>query len=173
MSATPNTSSFAISSSQPGQQPVGKRVKIPDPQPFKGDPKTARTFLTKVIPIAREADLGLVATKEIIKENLNERSHQYLILASANLSDETLQGENLVQFKERIGRVIRRMENETSSRAIHAILRTDARHSLFTKTVADPPKFTHPTYTKSGYYGPAPMDIGRVRGPLTSKEKQR
>ena len=241
---------------------MGKRVKIPDPQPFKGDPKTARTFiaqltskvmgsefednellrvryatalihgdaaewlvtfigtdgvsyefssyidfvrkfktqfvdpnprataarklfalkqgqediqtyLTKVIPIAREADLGLVATKEIIKGNLNEKSRQYLMLASANLSDETLQDENLVQFKERIGRVIRRLENETSSSAIHAILRTDARHALSTKTVADPPKFTHPTYTKSGYYGPAPMDIGRVRGPLTSEEKQR
>ena len=95
------------------------------------------------------------------------------MLASANLSDETLQGENLVQFKERIGRVIRRMENETSSSAIHAILRTDVRHALSTKTVADPPKFTHPTYTKSGYYGPAPMDIGRVRGPLTNEEKQR
>ena len=65
------------------------------------------------------------------------------------------------------------MENETSSSAIHAILRTDARHSLSTKTVADPPKFTHPTYTKSGYYGPAPIDIARVRGPLTSEEKQR
>ena len=262
MSTTPNTSNFATSSSQHGQQSMGKRVKIPDPQPFKGDPKTARTFiaqltskvmgsefegneslriryatalihgdaaewlvtfigangisyeftsyidfvtkfkaqfvdpnpkataarklfalkqgqediqtyLTKVIPIAREADLGLVATKEIIKGNLNERSRQYLMLASANLSDETLQGENLVQFKERIGRVIRRMENETSSSAIHAILRTDARHALSTKTVADPPKFTHPTYTKSGYYGPAPMDIGRVRGPLTNEEKQR
>ena len=95
------------------------------------------------------------------------------MLASANLSDETLQDENLVQFKERIGRIIRRMENETSSSTIHAILRTDVRHSLSTKTVADPPKFTHPTYTKSGYYGPAPMDIGRVRGPLTSEEKQR
>ena len=261
MSTTPNTSSFATSSSQSGQQPMGKRVKISDPQPFKGDSKTVRTFiaqltskvmgsefegnenlriryatalihgdaaewlvtfigakgisyeftsyldfvtkfkapfvdpnpkataarklftlkqgqediqtyLTKVIPIAREADLGLVATKEIIKGNLNERSWQYLMLASANLSDETLQGENLVQFKERIGRVIRRMENETSSSAIYAILRTDARHSLSTKTVADPPKFTHPTYTKSGYYGPAPMDIGRVRGLLTNKEKQ-
>ena len=64
------------------------------------------------------------------------------------------------------------MENETSSSAIHAILRTDARHSLSTKTVADPPKFTHPTYTKPEYYGPAPMDIGRIRGPLTSEEKQ-
>ena len=263
MSATQNTSSLAASSSsQSGQQPVGKRVKIPDPQPFKGDPRTARTFiaqftskvigsefegneslrvryatafihgdaaewlvtfigtdgisyeftnyidfvkkfkaqfvdpnpkataarklfalkqgqediqtyLNKVIPIAREADLGLVATKEIIKGNLNERSRQYLMLASANLSDETLQGENLVQFKERIGRVIRRMENEMSSSAIHAILRTDACHSLSTKTVANSPKFTHPTYTKSGYYGPAPIDIGRVRGPLTSEEKQR
>ena len=262
MSATPNTSSFATSSSQSGQQPVGKRVKVPDPQPFKGDPKTARTFiaqltskvmgsefennenlrvryatgfihedaaewlvtfigtdgisyeftnyinfvrkfkaqfvdpnpkataarklfalkqgpediqtyLTKVIPIAREADLGLVATKEIIKGNLNDKSRQYLMLVSANLSDETLQSENLVQFKERVGRVIRRMENETSSSAIHAILRMDARHSLSTKTVADPPKFTHPTYTKSGYYGPAPMNIGRVPGPLTSEEKQR
>ena len=95
------------------------------------------------------------------------------MLTSANLSDETLQEENLVQFKERIGRVIRRLENETSSSAIHAILRTDTRHSLSTKTVADPPKFTHPTYTKSGYYGPAPMDIGRVRGPLTNEEKQK
>ena len=95
------------------------------------------------------------------------------MLASANLSDETLQGENLVQFKKRIGRVIRRMENETSSSAIHAILRTDACYSLSTKTVADPPKFTHSTYTKSGYYDPAPMDIGRVRGPLTNEEKQR
>ena len=179
MSATPNTSSFATSSFQSGQQPVGKRVKIPDPQPFKGDPKTGRTFiaqrtskvigsefegnenlrvryatalihgdaaewlitfirtdgisyefanyidfvkkfkvqfvgpnlkataarklfafkqgqediqtyLTKVIPITQEADLGLVATKEIIKGNVNERSRQYLMLASANLSDETL-----------------------------------------------------------------------------------
>ena len=132
-----------------------------------------QTYLAKVIPIAREADLGLVATKEIIKGNLNERSRQYLMLASANLSDETLQNESLVQFKDRIGRVIRRMENEISSSAIHAILRTDARHALSTKTVADPPKLTHPTYTKSGYYGPAPMDIGRVRGPLTSEEKQR
>ena len=233
---------------------MGKRVKIPDPQPFKGDPKTERTFIvqltskvmgsefegnenlriryattpihgdavewlvtfigangisyvftnyidfvtkfkaqfvdpnpkataarklfalkqgqediqtyhTKVIPIAREADLGLVATKEIIKGNLNERSRQYLMLASANLSDETLQSENLVQFKERIGRVIRRMKNETSSNAIHAILRTDARHSLSTKTVADPPKFTHPTYTKSGYYGPNSHGCWPSEGP--------
>ena len=95
------------------------------------------------------------------------------MLASANLSDEELQGENLVQFKERIGRVIQRMENETSSSAIHAILRTDTRHALSTKNVTDPPKFTHPTYTKSGYYSPAPMDIGRVRRLLTSEEKQR
>ena len=164
MSATQNTSSSTISSSSPlGQQLLGKRVKISHLQPFKGDPKTARTFiaqltskvmgsefennellrvryttalihgdaaewlvtfigidgvsyeftnyidfvkkfkaqfvdpnpkataarklfalkqgqediqtyLTKVIPIAREADLGLVAIKEIIKGNLNERS---------------------------------------------------------------------------------------------------
>ena len=114
-----------------------------------------------------------MATKEIIKGNLNERRRQYLMLASANLSDETLQDENLVQFKDRIGRVIRRMENKISSSAIHAILRTDARHALSTRTVADPPKLTHPTYTKSGYYGPAPMDIGRIRGPLTNEEKQR
>ena len=211
MSATTNISTFALSASQSKQQSVDKRVKIPDPQPFKGDLKTVRTFiaqltskvmgsefegnenlrvryattlihgdaakwlvtfistdgisyeftnyidfvkkfkaqfvdpnpkataarklftlkqgqediqtyLTKAIPIAREADLGLVATKEIIKGNLNERSRQYLMLASANLSDETLQSENLVQFKERIRWVIRRMENETSSSAIHAIL---------------------------------------------------
>ena len=131
-----------------------------------------QTYLTKVIPIARETDLGLLASKEIIKGNLNESSRQYFMLASANLSDESLQGENLVQFKERIGRVIRRMENERSSSAIHAILRTDARHSLFTKTVVDPPKFTHLTYTKSGYYDPTLMDIGQVCGPLTSEEKQ-
>ena len=49
-----------------------------------------QTYLTKVIPIVREADLRLVSIKEIIKGNLNERSRQYLILASANLSDETL-----------------------------------------------------------------------------------
>ena len=126
-----------------------------------------------MIPIAREADLGLVATKEIIKGNLNKRSRQNLMLASANLSDETLQSENLVQFKERIGRVIRRMEKETSSSAIHTMLRTDARHSLSNNTVIDPPKFTHPIYTKSGYNGPAPIDIDRARGPLTSEEKQR
>ena len=81
-----------------------------------------QTYLTKVIPIAGEAGLRLVAIEEIIKGNLNERSRQYLMLASANLSDETLQSENLVQFKERIGRVIRKMENETSFSAIHAIL---------------------------------------------------
>ena len=131
-----------------------------------------QTYLTKVIPIAREADLGLVATKEIIKGNLNEKSRQYIMLVSTNLSDEELQGENLVQFKERIGRVIRRMENETSSSTIHAIFRTDTRHALSTKTVADPSGFTHLTYTKSGYYGPAPMDISRVRGPLTNEEKR-
>ena len=48
MSATPNTSSFATFSSQSGQQPVGKRVKIPDPQPFKGDPKTEQMFIAQL-----------------------------------------------------------------------------------------------------------------------------
>ena len=157
------------------------KAQLVDPNPkataarklfaLKQGQEDIQTSFTKVIPIAREADLGLVATKEIIKGNLNEKSRQYLMLASANMSDETLQSENLVQFRERIGRVIRRMENETSSSSIHAILRTDTRHTLSTKTVADPPKLTHPTYTKSGYYGPAPIDIGRVRGPLTSEEK--
>ena len=48
MSAIPNIGSSATSSSQPGQQSMGKRVKIPDPQPFKGDPKTVRTFIAQL-----------------------------------------------------------------------------------------------------------------------------
>ena len=87
------------------------------------------------------------------------------------MSDETLHDKNLVQFKERIRRVICRMENETSSSAIHVILRTNARHALSTNTVADSPKFIYQTYTKSDYYGPAPIDIDRVQDPFTNEKK--
>ncbi|KAI9779773.1 MAG: hypothetical protein M1816_003352 [Peltula sp. TS41687] len=157
------------------------RLKIPDPNPratamkklmdTKQGADDIQTYLMKVTPLVNDSDIGAIGGKAIIQTHMNQRSRTALVYSTVRMTEKELMAETIESFCERAGQIIRRIENESFDYPIYAALQSQR-----TYVNPGPRQYTqpgHPTHSNSGYYGASPMDIGRVRGPLSNDEKAR
>ncbi|KAI9780010.1 MAG: hypothetical protein M1816_003273 [Peltula sp. TS41687] len=129
-----------------------------------------QTYLIKGTPLVNDSDIGAIGGKAIIQAHMNQRSQTTLVYSTVRMTEKELIAETIESFCERAGQIIRRIKNESFDNPLYAGLRSQKAYTAPASRQYVQPR--HPAYSNSGYCGATPIDVGRVRGPLTNDEKR-